>query len=195
MEETQLRTDALSADDLKQIALNAKKENREKNIERIRSGQTDAIKHIINGYQEKMLKSANNGETYTLLYTFGWVDDPTQSHDSNGNKTLFEGNVRIRDLILFNKGRHFLKELTEQFNIDGENKYHCYIRKILEKDGTSSWNIYVSWANNLRKDNSGGRGYGRGGGRGRGRDYERNNRSEDNSGRNRYQQNDRNVNL
>ena len=188
MEETQSKAEqknTLSAYELKQIALNANNEKREKNIKRICYGQTYAIKHIINGHKEKMLESANKGETYTLLYTFGWVDDPSETHDSNGNKTLFEGNVRLRDLILFNKGRPFLKELNEQFNIDGENKYHCYIRKLVEKDGTSSWNIYVSWADSIRKDNTQ-NGHGRGHGRGRGHSGD---------SRRKYQQNNRNENL
>jgi hypothetical protein len=150
--EKESNTISLSADKLNEISLNATKERREKNIERIRIGREDAINHITQGCEGQMLESANKGLTKTYIYSFKWTEDPKDTHDVNGNKTVFEGNVRLLDLI--NKGIHdFLKDLNSYFNKESENKYYCGVNRFREKDGTTSWNIYVSWGTKENKFN------------------------------------------
>jgi hypothetical protein len=188
-------------EELNNIASQAREERKQKHYERIRTGRDDAIKHITEGAYSKMTEAAANGFHKVDIYSFCWVKDPAATCDENGNKTVFEGNVRLLDLITKSK-RDFISSLNSHFNKDEVDKYHCGIYKKKNDDsGLYSWNIFVSWAprkehnSNFSSENSqhktsrnenfrgrGGRG-GRGGrsGRGGGRDFSNRN--------NKYKQN------
>lgn len=135
-----------SYDELKNITSQVREEKRQKHLERIKIGKEDAIKHITEGCFDKMTNAANNGLDKTDIYSFTWVKDPNETHDENGNKTIFEGHVRLLDLIT-KSNRDFINSLNNFFNKDGETKYHCgfYKKKDIES-GIFSWNIFVSWS-------------------------------------------------
>jgi len=166
-----------SFDELKNTTLQVREEKRQKHLERIKIGKDDAIKHITNGCFDKMKIAASNGLDKTDIYSFTWVKDPDNTHDENGNKTIFEGRVRLLDLIT-KSNRDFFNSLNIFFNKDGETKYYCGVYKNTDnKTGINSWNIFVSWAsrkprlsdsnndeNHYRKRSQySGRGRGRGG--------------------------------
>lgn len=173
--------------------INATNKTREdkasKNIERFKIAREDAIKHITEGCYDKMVNSANKGFNKTDIYSFQWVEDPKCTVDSKGNKIVFEGNVRLLDMLI--KGREeFINDLNIFFNKDGKSKYHCgFYKKNIRTTNESMWNIYVSWEvkeTQSRPQFEGGRG-GRGG-RGRGgRGYTQNDTNEDRGGKNFYQ--------
>ena len=135
-----------SYDELKNITLQVREEKRQKHLERIKIGRDDAIKHITEGCFEKMKNAANNACDKTDIYSFTWVKDPDKTHDENGNKTIFEGHVRLLDLIT-KSNRDFINSLNIFFNKDGETKYHCgFYKKQDIETGIYSWNIFVSWS-------------------------------------------------
>jgi hypothetical protein len=138
-----------SYDELKNITLQVREEKRQKHLERIKIGRDEAIKHITEGCFDKMTNAANNGLDKTDIYSFTWVKDPNETHDENGNKTIFEGHVRLLDLIT-KSNRDFISSLNNFFNKEGETKYHCgFYKKKDNETGIYSWNIFVSWS--LRK--------------------------------------------
>lgn len=150
----------LSFDELKNITLKVREEKKEKHIERIRLGKEDVIKHITEGCKQKMINAASNGLDRVDIYSFKWVKDPSQAYDEDGNKTVFDGNIRLLDLITKSKN-DFIQSLNTFFNKDGEMKYHTGVyKKRYNEDGAYSWNIFVSWAskkpifNKSLKDNS-----------------------------------------
>lgn len=176
-----------------------------KNIERFKIAREDAKNHITEGCYEKMMNSANKGFNKTDIYSFLWESDPKAIVDSKGNKIIFEGNVRLLDILIKGKDE-FINDLNNFFNKDGETKYHCgFYKKNTTIPNESIWNIYVSWAvreNKVQNDfergrcergERGGRG-GRGGrgirggrgGRG-GRGYTQTETNEDRGGKNFYQ--------
>lgn len=164
-----------SYDELNTVTSQAREEKKKLHFERIKLGREDAIKHITEGCFEKMKDSANKGFDKTDFYSFSWVENPEDKCDKNGNKTVFEGNVRLLDLIT--KGKHdFIKALNMFFNTEGESKYHCgFYKKRNQTTNLDVWNIFVSWSirSNRNPENSSGRGYRNQSfsGRGRGRGY------------------------
>ena len=183
-----------SYDELKNITSQVREEKRQKHLERIKIGKDDAINHITQGCFDKMTNAANNGLDKTDIYSFTWVKDPNDLHDENGNKTIFEGRVRLLDLIT-KSGPDFIDSLNKFFNKDGETKYHCgFYKKKDDNSGIYSWCIFVSWSprkpshESFQNTGRGGRGRGErsgrgyggrngnfGRGRGRGRESGRNN--------------------
>jgi hypothetical protein len=138
----------IDIDELNKITEKAREEKRKNFLDRIEKGRTDAIKHITEGCIEKMKDSASKGYGKTILYSFQWVKERDDKVDANGNKVIFEGNVRLLDLI--NKGKNeFLNDLNKFFNKDGNDKYHCFIKKNNKDEETNlcTWTIYVSWSN------------------------------------------------
>lgn len=128
--------------DLKSITKNARESRNVEFNNRITIGREDAILHITNNAVNLMKESAINGKDRAIIYTFNWVKSPTDTHDSDGNKTVFKGNIRLLDLVT--KGKiDFLNDLNKYFNNFSENnEYHCGVYKT--KD--NKWNIYVSWS-------------------------------------------------
>lgn len=157
----------ISFEELKQSTSQVREEKKKQHSERIKLGSEDAIKHITQGCSEKMKESASKGFDRVVIYTVKWVKNPDDTHDEDGNKAIFEGNVRLSDLLTKSKNE-FLSDLNIFFNGSGEQNYQCGVFK-----GTDSWNIYVSWDfNNSRGGGGGGGGRGRGGGRNGGRTSE-----------------------
>lgn len=173
------KMEVLTFEQLNKITSEARKENYTKSVERISKGRTDAVKHITEGCVQKMIKASESGQDKAILYSFQWIEDPKEVFDANGVKTIFEGNVRLLDLM--NKGkREFIQELNTFFNKDDKSKYHCGFFKSKDNDtNIESWNIFVSWSQydphrtpNGEHDGVqyGGRGNGSGRGRGNGRE-------------------------
>jgi len=162
--------------------VNTFEEKRQKHFERIRIGLEDAVNHITQGALEKVQQAEMAGLKETDIYSFQWTLDPAQTHDDAGSQTIFEGHVRLLDLM-FKSKHNFLKGLNSVFNQNGGTKYHCAYEKRRDKEsGKFGWYIYVSWAElneipvSRPPPQRGGRGRGRGGrgqgfnrgGRGRG---------------------------
>jgi len=132
-----------SFEELQKLTHEIKEEKKIKFSDRIKIGRDDAINHITQGCYDKMKISASKGYDTAIIYSFSWVSDPEAKVDNNGNKTVFEGNVRLSDLI--NKDReNFIESLNKYFNNDGENNFHCYVKKNNFK-GETVWTINVSW--------------------------------------------------
>ena len=141
-----IETQQPSYDELKNITSQVREEKRQKHLERIKIGRDEAIKHITTGCFDKMTNAANNGFDKIDIYSFNWVKDPNETHDENGNKTIFEGHVRLLDLIT-KSNRDFISSLNNFFNKDGETKYHSgFYKKKDNETGIYSWNIFVSWS-------------------------------------------------
>lgn len=139
-----------SFEELKKLTCEKKEENKIKFSDRIKIGRDDAINHITQGCYDKMKLSASKGFDTTIIYSFSWVSDSEAKVDNNGNKTVFEGNIRLSDLI--NKDRiNFIEALNKYFNNDGENKFHCYVKKNNFK-GETVWTINVSWGERMQKE-------------------------------------------
>jgi len=139
-----------SFEELKKLTHEKKEENKIKFSDRIKIGRDDAINHITQGCYDKMKLSASKGFDTSIIYSFSWVNDPEAKVDNNGNKTVFEGNIRLSDLI--NKDRiNFIEALNKYFNHDGEDKFHCYVKKNNFK-GETVWTINVSWGEKPQKE-------------------------------------------
>lgn len=139
-----------SFEELKKLTCEKKEENKIKFSDRIKIGRDDAINHITQSCYDKMKLSASKGFDTTIIYSFSWVSDSEAKIDNNGNKTVFEGNIRLSDLI--NKDReNFIEALNKYFNNDGENKFHCYVKKNNFKEETV-WTINVSWGERMQKE-------------------------------------------
>ena len=137
----------IDIDELNKITEKAREEKRKNFLERIEKGRTDAIKHITEGCIDKMKDSAIKGFDRTNLYSFQWVQERDDKVDANGNKVIFEGNVRLLDLITKGK-EEFLNDLNIFFNKDGNDKYHCGIfKKKNNETNLDTWYIFVSWSN------------------------------------------------
>jgi len=128
--------------DLKSITKNARETQKSELSNRIIIGREDAIEHITQNAVNLMKESAINGKDRAIIYTFNWVESPTDTHDKDGNQTMFKGNIRLLDLVT--KGKiDFLNDLNKYFNKFSENEeYHSGVYKT--KD--NKWNIYVSWS-------------------------------------------------
>jgi len=149
-EETIPTSSVFSFEELKKLTNEKKDEKKIKFEDRIKIGRDDAIKHITQGCYDKMKMSASKGYDTSIIYTFSWVSDPDAKVDNNGNKTVFEGNIRLLDLV--NKDRiNFIDSLNKYFNNDGEDKFHCYIKKNILK-GESVWYINVSWGEKIHNE-------------------------------------------
>jgi hypothetical protein len=134
----------LSFEELTKITSQVRDEKKHKNNERIKKGLDDAVNHITTGSYEKMTESASKGYDRTLLYTAEWTKDKDAMHDEKGNKKMFEGNVRLFDLI--DKGHvEFKTALDNFFNKDGSSRYHCFFKKKYNDGSFNSYNIFVSW--------------------------------------------------
>ena len=158
-------------------------DKRKKHFERIRIGLEDAVNHITQGALEKVQQAETNGLKETDIYSFQWTLDPEQTHDDAGSKTIFEGHVRLLDLM-FKSKHNFIKSLNSVFNKDTETKYHCAYEKRRDKEsGKFGWYIYVSWAELSEKQVSRPPPHRGGRGRGRGRDGNRFNRGGGGRGR------------
>ena len=128
---------------LRNITSQVREQKNQKNQERIQAGRDDAIKHITEGCFDKMTIAAGNGLDKIDIYSFFWVEDPNDVEDKYGNKTVFEGNIRLLDLITIGN-KEFISDLNKFFNTDGEEKYKCGVYKKLDNtSGIYSWNIYV----------------------------------------------------
>jgi len=134
--------------DLKSITKNARETQKLELNSRIIMGREDAIEHITINAINLMKESAINGKDRAIIYTFNWVESPTDTHDRDGNKTIFKGNIRLLDMIT--KGKvDFLNDLNKYFNKFSENnEYHCGVYKTKDH----KWNIYVSWSDKFDKE-------------------------------------------
>jgi hypothetical protein len=139
----------ITFEELTNITSKVREDKKNKYIERIKNGREDAIKHITQNCYEKMAESAKKGYDKAYLYSFQWTPEKDSIYDKNGVKTLFEGNIRLLDLLT--KGKtEFINDLNKFFNRDNEKKYHCGFFK--QKDNENEiWNIYVSWSSNLEE--------------------------------------------
>ncbi len=123
------------------------KENKNKLFnERLMKARSDAILHITENAYQKMKESATKGYSSSTLYSFSWVKDPNAKVDNNGVKTVFDGDIRLLDLIT-KDAENFFNELNYHFNRDNENKFHCGFNK-----NGNTWNIFVSWNPNPIKE-------------------------------------------
>lgn len=135
----------VSFEELTKITSQVRDEKKHKNNERIKKGLEDAVNHVTTRSYEKMAESASKGYDRTLLYTAEWTKDKDAMHDEKGNKKMFEGNVRLFDLI--DKGHNeFKNALDNFFNKDGSSKYHCFFKKKYNDGSFHSYNIFVSWS-------------------------------------------------
>jgi len=142
--DTTTENNLLSFEELTKITSQVRDEKKHKNNERIKKGLDDAVNHITTGSYEKMTESASKGYDRTLLYTAEWTKDKDAIHDEKGNKKMFEGNVRLFDLI--DKGHiEFKTALDNFFNKDGSSRYHCFFKKKYNDGSFNSYNIFVSW--------------------------------------------------
>jgi len=142
--DTTTENNLLSFEELTKITSQVRDEKKHKNNERIKKGLDDAVNHITTGSYEKMTESASKGYDRTLLYTAEWTKDKDAVHDEKGNKKMFEGNVRLFDLI--DKGHiEFKTALDNFFNKDGSSRYHCFFKKKYNDGSFNSYNIFVSW--------------------------------------------------
>ena len=142
--DTTTENNLLSFEELTKITSQVRDEKKHKNNERIKKGLDDAVNHITTGSYEKMTESASKGYDRTLLYTAEWTKDKDAIHDEKGNKKMFEGNVRLFDLI--DKGHvEFKTALDSFFNKDGSSRYHCFFKKKYNDGSFNSYNIFVSW--------------------------------------------------
>lgn len=133
-----------SFEELTKITEQVRNEKKNNNLERIKKGLHDAVIHITTGAYEKMSESAFKGYDRTVLYSAEWTEEKDAIFDSKGNKKIFEGNVRLFDLI--DKGQNeFKNELENFFNKDGEKKYHCIIKKRYNESGNQTCYIFISW--------------------------------------------------
>ncbi len=106
--------------------------------ERLTRARNDAVLHITENAYDKMKESAKNGFSRATLYSFSWAKDPNSRVDENGVKIMFDGDIRLLDLI--NKDHNdFFNVLNAHFNKDTD-KFHCGVSK-----NGNIWNIYVSW--------------------------------------------------
>jgi hypothetical protein len=142
-------------EELKGITEKKREENKILFQDKIKIATEDAIKHITQDSYEKMKSSALKGFDNTNIYTYKWVSENDSEFDSNGNKTLFEGNIRLTDLV--NK-YNFINALDKHFNNDGNNNFHCSIFKLKDnkdnKDKDNNeviWIINVSWGHKKDK--------------------------------------------
>jgi len=146
-EEVMSVSNGISFEELDNLTKQKREENKIKFEDRIKIGMDDAIKHITQGCYDKMKLSASNGYDTSTIYSFSWVSNPDAIIDNNGNRTMFEGNIRLSDLI--NKDRiNFIETLDKYFNKDGEKKFHSFIKKNNIK-GETLWTINVSWGKKI----------------------------------------------
>lgn len=174
------------------ISLKVREEQNMKKSERIENAIKEAVQYITQDSATKMQEEALKGSEKADIYYFGWVEDPSETQDKDGNKTVFGENVRLLDMI--NKSYDtFIKELNSFFNSDDGNLFHCgIVTRINPTTNYKTWHVFVSWKpkDETRQTHSGGRGrgrgrgyepgHGRGQGRGRGRSsdgYTKNNRT------------------
>lgn len=140
----------ITFEELTSITTKVREDKNNKYFERVKNGRADAIKHITENCYEKMAESAKKGYDKAYLYSFQWTPDKNDICDKNGVKTLFEGNIRLLDLIT--KGKtEFINDLNKFFNKDNENKYHCGVF-YQNNNGSKIWNIYVSWSDINKND-------------------------------------------
>ena len=133
-------------EELNKISSQVREEKKQKYIEKINIAKNDAINHITQGCFEKMTNAASNGFTKVDIYSFSWIEDPKEVFDKHGNKTIFEGNIRLLDLIT-KSNQDFIQTLNNFFNKDCEAKYYCGVYKKKDNDdGIYTWHIFVSWA-------------------------------------------------
>ena len=133
-------------EELRNITSKVRENKKNEYIEKIKIGSQDAIKHITQNCYEKMIEASKKGHDKAYLYSFQWTNEKDSVCDKNGIKTLFEGNIRLLDLLMKDKV-NFINDLNKFFNKDCENKYHCGFFKSKEE-----WIIYVSWSNLEEKD-------------------------------------------
>jgi hypothetical protein len=137
-------TDEISFNELKNLTQQVKDEKKIKLMERVNLARKDAIQHITNGCYNKMKEAASNGQNSVDIYSFEWVNDKNSQYDSNNNKIIFEGDIRLLDLLKKNN-KDFFRDLNAFFNKNDNEKFHCGFHK--ENIGNvSKWYIYVSWA-------------------------------------------------
>lgn len=133
----------ITFEELTNLTSKVRDDKKGKYMEKFKIGREDAIKHITEGCYQKMQESAKKGFDKAFLYSFQWVEDKDSIVDKNGVKTIFEGNIRLLDLMTKGKDE-FIKDLNYFFNKGNEDKYHCGFFKN-NKDKEEIWNIYVSW--------------------------------------------------
>jgi len=137
--------------DLIEITNKSREDKKSEFYERIRIGKEHAIRVITEGAYEKMRASALKGYNSADLYSFGWSKNKEDTTDVDGNLTVFDGNIRLLDLI--KKNNSFLKELSDHFNKNPGDSFECHIRKQDTNNRDSKWIIYVSWCRTNDRQN------------------------------------------
>ena len=132
-------------EELNKLSSQVREEKKQKYIEKINIAKNDAINHITEGCFEKMTNAASNGFNKVDIYSFTWIEDPKELFDKYGNKTIFEGNIRLLDLIT-KSNKDFIDSLNNFFNKDGQSKYYCGVYKKKNNEDIYTWNVFVSWA-------------------------------------------------
>lgn len=133
-----------SFDELKNITLQVKEDKKQKLMERVNLARNDAINHITQGCYEKMKASAEKGQNSADIYSFEWVTDKDIPFDSNDNKIIFDGGIRLLDLLKKDH-KQFFDDLNKFFNKNENGRFHCGFRKEAIEN-KNKWFIYVSWA-------------------------------------------------
>jgi hypothetical protein len=103
----------------------------------------DIIDHITIDFEDKVKESKKRGDTRFTLYSFQWAEDANSTHDMNGNKIIFKGNIHLSNILKYSY-HSFIESLTKVLNKDKKDEYYCYHRQ--EFNGkVQTRNIYVSY--------------------------------------------------
>lgn len=134
----------ISFEELKNLTSQVKEDKKSKLMERVQLARNDAVSHITQGCYDKMKQSAINGHNSAVIYSFEWTQDVDALTDLHGNKVVFEGGIRLLDLIK-KDNKQFFDDLNKFFNKNDNEKFHCGFRKE-NINNVNKWSIYVSWA-------------------------------------------------
>jgi hypothetical protein len=146
-ESSTLEEPKLSFESLVSMTNEAKKSKNDSYAEKLNIAYEEAKNEIVKGSFEKMKNDASKGYDKSILYSFGWVEDPKAIIDENGNRIVFRGNIRILDMLY--KGRpEFMKLLNEHFNKGYDSpRFHCgFFKRTNDETKLDNWFIFVSWA-------------------------------------------------
>ncbi len=106
-----------------------------------------AIAEIVKGANEKIKNDAEQGRSCSILYKFYLTNTKDEDVDKNGTRIRF-GNRKIHILRMITKPERilFFQKLSAYFNNEANSSnYYCSFFDNKESDGSTAYNIFVSW--------------------------------------------------
>ncbi len=136
----------LSALEAINLTKKSKEDKEQSRTMRFVTAREEAIQEIIKDCDTKIRKAALNGEHFAELYSFEWVEDPSQKYDATGTKIIFSGDVRVRDILTKDRINLFndLEKILNKDNTSTDARFYCYDRSP-NKQHNRKWSIYVAW--------------------------------------------------